>query len=431
VYDFTGARVQTLVQPPTGPVQRTWFCDEAFVINQDDSTEKYIFFNRHSTAVLRSKGVSEVIHLDGQGHPACFSTLADGTLVRQISYDPYGRIAFQTSLTPEPNRYGYGMHPDVPLTGLTHFGVRAYSPLIGRFLQPDPAVLYQPESLLGAPRSLPAYAFVMGNPITLRDPYGASIWGDIGDWFKDKVVEPVKDAVKKSVNKVWGGMKDAASWTWNALKDAASWAWGAVKWAAGAAWDVIKWMGKAIATGGTFALGVVDTVLTWINPLTWVTLGLDQIDSPITNWASFILKTARSPITSVISAGVGLIGYATGGVEKVRLKNGLLAFEWKPDANFKATTFGSTVQLWSGSADSDDFRQHETYHSYQYVGYGDNFIPSYAVGSGWGFLSAAMSGKQGHQKPWHGCGFGVSDKATYGQPMEYAAEKINNSDNCT
>jgi hypothetical protein len=42
-----------------------------------------------------------------------------------------------------------------------------------------------------------------------------------------------------------------------------------------------------------------------------------------------------------------------------------------------------------------------------------------------------MSGKQGHQKPWHGCGFGVSDKATYGQPMEYAAEKINNSDNCT
>ena len=442
LYDHTGTRLQTIITPPNGPRQRTWFCDEAFVLNEDGSTEKYVFFNQHATAVLRSKGESEIIHLDGQGNPTVFSNLKDGSLMRRTAYFPYGGIAFETvaGATERP-RYGYHMHPEVPLTGLTHFGARTYSPRLGRFLQPDPAALYQPESLLGAPRSLPAYSFVMGNPLTLRDPYGASIWGDVGDWFKKKIVEPVKDAIKKGVQEAgkaigqaakdaWGGIKKGVSAAWGGIKSAASWAWGAAQWAAGAAWDGIKFMGRAIATVGTFGLAVVDTIITWGNPLTWATFALDRIDSPFTNVASFILKFARSPITSTISIGVGLYGMATGQVDHVEMEKGLLGFEWNPNADFDATTFGSTVHLRGGKVNSSDFRIHETYHSYQYVGYGDLFAPAYAVGGGWGLLSSAMSGKQGHQKDWWGCGFGVSDKYTYGQPMEYGAEVFSPSGNC-
>jgi hypothetical protein len=82
--------------------------------------------------VLRSKGANEGIHLDGQCHPTCFSSLADGKPVRQIGYYPYGGTAFEVSLLAEPNRYGFGTHPQVPQTGLTHFGVRTYNPRLGR-----------------------------------------------------------------------------------------------------------------------------------------------------------------------------------------------------------------------------------------------------------------------------------------------------------
>jgi hypothetical protein len=121
---------------------------------------------------------------------------------------------------------------------------------------------------------------------------------------------------------------------------------------------------------------------------------------------SFIIKFARSPLTTTIGLIIGGIGLLTGDVENVAFKR------------------GGVVHLSGGSAEDDVF-EHETYHSYQYAGWGDAFMPTYAAMGGWGLLSSAMAGE-----PQWTCFGGVNDSYTYGQPLEMGGELIDQSTNC-
>jgi RHS repeat-associated protein len=435
LYDHTGARVETRVEP-SGPagVERTWYCDDAYVLNEDGSTETYVFFNRQRVAVLRSSGDDHVLHTDPLGHPTCFSRLSDGAFSGQLVHYPYGGVALAMSFGTQ-SRFGYGGHAQIPSTGLLHFGVRAYSPRLGRFVQPDPRVVTRPEGATRLPRGLHPYAYVIGNPVVLVDPYGADIFGDFVDWVGDAVegagraivgaAEAVAGAIADGAMAIAGAIADVAGAVWEGIKAVGSAIWEGIKWAAGVIWEGIKFLGQAIAFIGTWALTILDFAVTWLNPLTWIALGLDQIDHPIADVLSFVIKFARSPLTTTIGLAIGGIGLITGDVENVAFKNGMIVFEWDPGAGgFSGMVWGGVVHLWAGDANDPAF-EHETYHSYQYIGWGDAFMPTYLVTGGWGLLSSALAGN-----PQWSCFGGVNDSYTYGQPLEMGGELIDASDNC-
>ncbi len=183
--------------------------------------------------------------------------------------------------------------------------------------------------------------------------------------------------------------------------------------------------GERLASAGTWALGALDTVVTWSNPLTWAAYGLDQFDTPFTDALSFVVKTARAPLTTAVGLTIGAAGVLTGNVDGIDLENGEVVFEWDPDADgFQGLTLGGTVNLFSGEAD-DPLFDHETYHSYQATGWGDAFLPAYALGGVWGLGSSALAG----DFQWS-CFAGVSDDGSYGQPLEEVPELIGDSNNC-
>jgi RHS repeat-associated protein len=433
-YDHTGALVSTRVEHPGGAIERTWSCDEAHLIHEDGSTESYVFLNRHRIAVMRSDGQDFIYHPDPLDHVTCFSRLADGGFGGQVVYYPYGGIALEMAFGAQ-SRFRYGNHSPLAGTGLLHFGMRAYSPRLGRFVQPDPAVIHKPEGVLRLPRGLHSYAYVIGNPAILSDPYGASWFSDAIDWVGDRLsdagraiagaAEAVAGAIVDAAVAIGGFIADVASAVWDGIKAVAGAIWEGIKWAAGVIWEGIKWLGQALAFLGTWALTIVDFCVTWLNPLNWIALALDQVDHPITNVLSFIIKFARAPLTTTIGLIVGGIGLITGDVENVAFKNGMVVFEWDPGASgFSGMVWGGVAHLWSGDANDPAF-EHETYHSYQYVGWGDAFMPVYALTGAWGLISSALAGE-----PQWSCFGGVSDNYTFGQPLEMGGELIDPSANC-
>ncbi|MGQ0570143.1 MAG: toxin TcdB middle/N-terminal domain-containing protein [Armatimonadota bacterium] len=432
-YDYAGTLVSTRVERQDGSLERTWHCDDAYILNEDGSSETYVFFHRHRAAVLLSNGDGFVFHPDPLGSPTCFSRLANGSFAGQTIYYPYGGVALEMAFGAQ-SRFRYGNHAAIPGTGLVHFGVRAYSPRLGRFVQPDPIVVHRPEGALRLPRGLHPYAYAIDNPASLTDPYGASWFSDAIDWVGDRIsdvgnaivgaAEAVAGAIADAASAVGGFIAGVAGAIWDGIKAAGSAIWEAIKWAAGAVWEGIKWLGQALAFLGTWALTIADFAITWLNPLNWIALALDQVDHPITNVLSFIIKFARSPITTTVGLIIGGIGLLTGDVENVAFKNGLIVFEWDPSSNFSGTSFGGVVHLWGGDASNEAF-EHETYHSYQYVGWGDAFIPAYVATGVWGLFSSALAGD-----PQWTCFGGVNDSYTFGQPLEMGGELIDKSANC-
>ena len=74
---------------------------------------------------------------------------------------------------------------EASLGSLYHYGARWYSPVLGRFLSPDPLV---PEP--GNPQALNRYSYVYNNPFSYIDPSGlvtirnssGSVWE--GEWYE-------------------------------------------------------------------------------------------------------------------------------------------------------------------------------------------------------------------------------------------------------
>ncbi|MGB5175841.1 MAG: RHS repeat-associated core domain-containing protein, partial [Thermoanaerobaculia bacterium] len=93
-----------------------------------------------------------------------------GNLLYQHDYLPYGEEVTDSGQNQFPLKYT-GHERDLGYTGtlddLDYMHARYYSPFLGRFGRVDPL-----RGSPAAPQSLNRYAYVMGNPINLVDPFG-------------------------------------------------------------------------------------------------------------------------------------------------------------------------------------------------------------------------------------------------------------------
>ena len=103
-------------------------------------------------------GTKKYMIADEQGS---ITAVADstGALIAKRTYDEYGK----PTDTNTPGRFGFTGQAYISEIGLYNYKARLYSPVLGRFMSPDP---------IGYDDGFNIYQYVHGDPINLRDPKG-------------------------------------------------------------------------------------------------------------------------------------------------------------------------------------------------------------------------------------------------------------------
>ena len=109
-------------------------------------------------------GARSHVATDPAGTPRLV-TSADGTIVKRLEHDAFGRELSDSAPAVEvPLGFAGGL-PD-ELTGLVHFGFRDYDPAAGRWTSRDPALFGGGQGNL--------YVYAGNDPVAMRDPTGLS-----------------------------------------------------------------------------------------------------------------------------------------------------------------------------------------------------------------------------------------------------------------
>jgi len=106
-------------------------------------------------------------------------TDSNGTLTSQQRYLPFGGTRTNVTTPNSPGTdFGYtGQRQlDAGMGGLMDYKARFYSPMLGRFVQPDTITP-------GGPQGLNRYSYVLGNPIKFDDPTGHSVDCGLGEQY--------------------------------------------------------------------------------------------------------------------------------------------------------------------------------------------------------------------------------------------------------
>ena len=118
------------------------------------------------------------------------TTNNQGEVIERFSFDAWGKrrtpdtwLSNSQGLQPSKiTQKGFTGHQGMESVGLIHMKGRAYDPVIGRFVSPDP-ILQDPGQSLSYNR----YAYVYNNPLTYFDPYGFSAWTKIRGALKSAI----------------------------------------------------------------------------------------------------------------------------------------------------------------------------------------------------------------------------------------------------
>ncbi len=194
---------------PTGTINYSYDASGRLIARTDSQgTTQYLYANPALTlqvSEIRTNAQTLTFDYDDQGRVIAFH---DGASVKYVVTDPRGTpIDFvdpSGALTNAATRDAFGNPKPVrspisigfsggiedPATGLVTLGARTYDPALGRWLQPDPALLSGTDANL--------YRYSAGDPVNLTDPTGL-IFEDWQDWntainsiiyagFRDKTI---------------------------------------------------------------------------------------------------------------------------------------------------------------------------------------------------------------------------------------------------
>jgi RHS repeat-associated protein len=104
------------------------------------------------------------------------SLVLDSTaqIVARTAHEPYGRRWLDARAAgQEGSPYGFADKEEDPISGAIYIGSRHYLPELGRWVSPDPLLLYEePEHLAEAPGQANPYAYAANDPVDAIDPDG-------------------------------------------------------------------------------------------------------------------------------------------------------------------------------------------------------------------------------------------------------------------
>ena len=110
------------------------------------------------------------LHPNHQGSTSLI-TDANGNLVSEIHYKPYGEVYRPASSGPDIAKYKYTAQEEDPESELMYYQARYYDPAIGRFISAD-TIIDPGAGNMGFNR----YMYVAGNPVNYTDPSGHAVF---------------------------------------------------------------------------------------------------------------------------------------------------------------------------------------------------------------------------------------------------------------
>lgn len=120
------------------------------------------------TFAMSDNGVIKYLLTDHLGSTVAITDAA-GTMLSETRYMPFCESRADVGLLTGTDKT-FTSQRDMPGTGLMDYHARAYSPWLGRFIQPDSIV---PGA--ANPQSWNRYAYVVNNPILFNDPTGHDV----------------------------------------------------------------------------------------------------------------------------------------------------------------------------------------------------------------------------------------------------------------
>jgi RHS repeat-associated protein len=170
-YNGDGLRMRKQVAP-AGVTQTTDYVWDtgttpAAVLEETTGSATVDHVNGHGL-IAAIQGSSASFYLsDGLGSTVALTNAA-GVVTDRYRYDAFGALRSQQGSSTQPFRFA-GQQQDTNVGGQPYYlRARYYSPTVGRFLTPDPALGSHAER----PQSWNAYAYVQNNPVNLVDPSG-------------------------------------------------------------------------------------------------------------------------------------------------------------------------------------------------------------------------------------------------------------------
>ena len=135
--------------------------------------EAVFILSEDSLTLTYPKAHEEIVyfHQDHLGSTAALSD-RDGNPLDRVAYFPYGSIRAKQKPGRRLEPYLFTQKERCQESGLDYFERRHYSPILARFLSPDPLTLNLSAAALSNPQSLNPYAYSLNNPMAFHDPEG-------------------------------------------------------------------------------------------------------------------------------------------------------------------------------------------------------------------------------------------------------------------
>ncbi|MCC6569762.1 MAG: RHS repeat-associated core domain-containing protein, partial [Anaerolineales bacterium] len=147
---------------------------------KDGATKKYYSIAGMMVAVNDGTGLQYLL-TDHLGSTVA-ATDSSGTLTSQQRYLPFGEERAIPNSPILATDFGYtGQRMlDSGMGGIMDYKARFYSPVLGRFIQPD-SIIPNPAN----PQAFNRYSYVLGNPLKYTDPSGHSISCEVDEDCKE------------------------------------------------------------------------------------------------------------------------------------------------------------------------------------------------------------------------------------------------------